>query len=171
MTEQRARGARIDWAPVQHDVETTRDSLNAIACRHGLAKGTVTQQVARKGWLRPWETTAKRKSAEAAADPAEAMAAWAAKMAKSLDAAASLEALIQRRIKEQESPERLLALHERRLAAMERSVRAATQFGKFLDRRPPANAENDSEWPGLVTDLERQLFARAGIGGGNPPDA
>lgn len=155
---ERERSGPIDWEPVRTDVETTTDSLVAIAKRHGLKHGTLTQQVCRKGWLRPGQTA----KAKAARDE-EPVEAWLAKLRKSFDGTDALDRAIQRQIRKETDSERLLSLHERRLAAVDRSVRVAAQLQRLIESsRAAAQSEDDGEWDS-VTELERQLFARAGI--------
>lgn len=155
---ERERSGPIDWEPVRADVETTTDSLVAIAKRHGLKHGTLTQQVCRKGWLRPGQAG----KAKAARDE-QPIEAWLAKLQKSFDGTETLDRAIQRQIRKETDSERLLSLHERRLAAVDRSVRVAAQLQRLIESsRAAAQSEDDGEWDS-VTELERQLFARAGI--------
>jgi hypothetical protein len=154
---------RIDWGPVKRDVETSGDTLVEIAKRHGLRHGTLTQQVCRKGWLRPWEDAARAKAKRAALDPGAAIEDWTAMIGKSIDTMLSCQSAIEGQIKESGEIEELKKLHAYGTAALERSVRVVGQFAKIIKERAAARADDDEPWD-TVSELERQLFARAGIG-------
>ena len=156
---------RIDWAPVQEAVETTEESLAAIARRFGLKHGTVTQQVSRKAWLRPYETEKKEKARAAALDDRAALENWMALIGKSIDAMMRASERIEGQIGEDPETEKLVSLHRDWQAANERNVRIITQFLNLKERRAAAAlvAEEQYAWGDPISALEREIFALAGF--------
>ncbi|MCC6919430.1 MAG: hypothetical protein IT548_09510 [Alphaproteobacteria bacterium] len=155
---------RIDWAPVQEAVETTEESLAAIARRFGLKHGTVTQQVSRKAWLRPYQTEKKERAQQAALNEDASLENWMALIGNSIDAMMRATERIEKQMGADAGIETLVSSHRDWQAANERNVRIITQFLKLKDRRAEAAlaAEEHYAWGDPISALERELFERAG---------
>lgn len=164
-TGKRLAPGRIDWAPVQVAVETTEESLAAIARRFGLKHGTVTQQVSRKAWLRPYQTEKKEKARQAVLDEDASLENWMALIGKSIDAMMRSSALIEERIAGDPGAAELVSLHRDWQAANERIVRVIGQFLNLKERRAAAAlaAEEHYAWGDPISALEREIFALAGF--------
>jgi hypothetical protein len=158
---------RIDWGPVKADVETSEDSLVAIARRHGLKHGTLTQQVCRKGWLRPWQAAGKAEAKRMALAPDAAFDEWTALIQASMSRMLSCQQAIEMQMIESGDVAALKAAHTQGMTALERTVKVVGQFAKILKERSDKAIEDD-DWAS-VTQLERELFARAGLTEDDPP--